>query len=406
MTEVQSVVGHSDHQVDDVLNRFIYSLYSRADGRDSSENPIAPIISEAGQIDTILRVPDRFHKNFSLIGALGNSRFSANGRDWTRRRGLTQATYAAGGTEANRISVAAAYAEALAGCDSNAPQAIQRALLAASAKIFFLAYGRIAATEPLLTFLDRARRVIKRLQYHSWLAPSAEGVSTLRAEAASLLTDFGHEMTRSPQLSSLMEELQRGGREIDDFKAVDEFLMNFLAGVETTAATLCFAIDRLGIDRRVAQRLEEEVDREECPYLECFLNETMRYFPAIPFVVRQVASDTAIDGTMHRAGQLVVLSVVGVHHDPKFWREPEIFDCSRAEFLGNNYDRRAFIPFLAGPRMCGGARLARMELTEGFKAFIRRFRVERKGDEIRFDYGVALRPNSWEQVEICRRSAR
>lgn len=44
-----------------------------------------------------------------------------------------------------------------------------------------------------------------------------------------------------------------------------------------------------------------------------------------------------------------------------------------------------------------------MELTEGFKAFIRRFKVERKGDEIKFDYGLALRPNSWERIEISKR---
>jgi cytochrome P450 len=53
--------------------------------------------------------------------------------------------------------------------------------------------------------------------------------------------------------------------------------------------------------------------------------------------------------------------------------------------------------------MCGGARLARMELIEGLKAFIRGFNVEREGDEIKFDYGLALRPNSWERMKISKR---
>jgi cytochrome P450 len=62
------------------------------------------------------------------------------------------------------------------------------------------------------------------------------------------------------------------------------------------------------------------------------------------------------------------------------------------------------IPFLSGPRMCGGAKLARMELTEGLKAFLRRFKVERQGTEITFDYGLALRPNSWQRVQISKRN--
>jgi hypothetical protein len=45
-----------------------------------------------------------------------------------------------------------------------------------------------------------------------------------------------------------------------------------------------------------------------------------------------------------------------------------------------------------------------MELSEGLKAFIRAFDVEREGDEIAFDYGLALRPNSWDRVKISKRN--
>lgn len=392
----------ADSEVDDTLNRFVYSLYARARAPAATYSA-QTVISDASQIDMILRAPDRFQKNFSLIAALGKSRFSTNGLEWQSRRDLTQGTYARAGAPGNRTVIAEAYADALADCDCDPPQAIQRALLAASTKVFLLAFARTAATDSLLTFFDRARRVIKRLQYHSWLANRPKELSYLRDEVELLIDDFGQEMSRSPQLLELLKGLQRSGAQIEEFGALDEFLMNFFAGIETTAATLSFAIDRLGVDARVQQRLLDEVDANECPYIECFLNETLRYFPAIPFVVREVASDTAIDGVQFRSGQLLTLSVVGIHHDPRHWKEPEIFDCSRTEFLTGSYDRRAFIPFLAGPRMCGGARLARMELTEGLRALIRRFTVARDGDEIKFDYGLALRPNSWDRVRIARR---
>jgi cytochrome P450 len=402
MTEVQAPAIPTDLEVDDVLNRFVYSLYVRARA-EAAWNSTQPIISDPGQIEAMLRVPDRFRKNFSLVAALGHSRFSTNALEWEWRRDLTQGTYARAGAPGNRRVVTEAYAAAFSDCDCDPPQAIQRALLTASTRIFLLAFGRTAATDSLLVFFDRARRAVKRLQYHSWRATRAEELSYLRDEVRSLIDYFGQEMTRSPQLWDLLQDLQRSGAKIEGFGALDEFLMNFFAGIETTAATLSFAIDRLGIDERVQLRLLEEVDANECPYIECFLNETLRYFPAIPFVVREVAADTTIDGVTFRSGQLLTLSVVGAHHDPRYWKEPHIFDCSRAEFLSDSYDRRAFIPFLAGPRMCGGARLARMELAEGLKAFIRRFKVERDGDEIKFDYGLALRPNSWDRVRISRR---
>jgi cytochrome P450 len=100
----------------------------------------------------------------------------------------------------------------------------------------------------------------------------------------------------------------------------------------------------------------------------------------------------------------VLVSIVGVHHHRDYWKEPHIFDTARAEFLENTYDRRAFIPFLTGPRMCGGARLARLELTEGLKAFVRLFSIERHSEEFSFDYGLAMRPNSWRHIAISRRT--
>ena len=180
--------------------------------------------------------------------------------------------------------------------------------------------------------------------------------------------------------------------------------MNFLAGIETTAATLSFAIDRLGIDPRVDARLCAEIgDGVQNPYIDCFLQETMRYFPAIPFVVREAAADTTINNVPVAKGQKIILSIVGLHHNPSYWDEPTIFDCSRAEFMSNSYNRRAFLPYLAGARMCGGAKLANLELVEGLKAFIRAFAVSGSTDQIGFEYGLALRPKSWAAISFARR---
>lgn len=391
-----------DRRISDTLNEFVYALYRLARG---GPGPLGNLVlTDAAHIDEVLRAPDRFPKNFALLRALGDSRFSTNGGNWERRRDLTHATYMRAGAPANRGLVASVFADALADCDGTDPVSMQRTLMNATMRVFLQAFGRQAKLDPLLAVLGRARTCMKRLQYHSWFAPNARALADLRRDAELVLGDFGREMAALPGLADLERHLQSEGEDIESFVARDELLMNLLAGIETTAATLCFAIDRLGIDPRVQHRIFEEVDAAQCPYLECFLNETLRYFPPVPFITREAAADTTVGSIPYRKGQVILLSIVGVHQDHKFWKEPEIFDCSRAEFLHDSYDRKAFIPFATGPRMCGGARLARLELSEGFKAFVRRFRVEREGDDIKIDYAVALRPDSWDRVSISKRA--
>jgi cytochrome P450 len=205
-------------------------------------------------------------------------------------------------------------------------------------------------------------------------------------------------------MTKLMADFRSRARDLDDFDPRAELLMNFFAGIETTAATLSFAIDRLGVDSRVQQRLYDEVDSGlQNTYINCFIQETMRYFPAIPFVLREAAAEIFLNDVRIAKGDKILLSIVGLHHNPSHWNEPEIFDCSRSEFLQRSYNRRAFLPFLAGPRMCGGANLASLELTEGLTAFVRQYTVSGSANEVGFDYGLALRPKTSRETRILRR---
>jgi cytochrome P450 len=157
--------------------------------------------------------------------------------------------------------------------------------------------------------------------------------------------------------------------------------------------------------KRAQERIHESIVRENDGgrLMDSFINETMRYFPPIPFVIREATSDVAVGDLNISGGSLILLSVVGVHHHPEFWHEPQVFDSFRAEFMEDTYDRRALIPFLAGPRICGGMKLARLEVAEGLKAFMQEFHVVRTSEEVEFDYGLALRPNSWHHLRITRR---
>jgi cytochrome P450 len=399
-----SLSGYSVTQntVETFLNGTVYQLYAQAKGEAETRLTI-PVVADADSIREILGDPARFPKRMGLVGTLGNSRFNTNGAEWEARRDLTQRLYLSAGSPQNASKISTIYHARLASCDAT-PDAIQRALMLAASEVFFGALNCQVNVDRLHHLFEQARRYVKRLQYFSWNATSASDARTLNEEASHLAREFEAEVHQSSQLRELMATFGSRAKDLHDFNPLDELLMNFFAGIETTAATLSFAIDRLGIDARVQQRLYDEILSDQGdPYLDCFVQETLRYFPTIPFVVRQATLDAVLKGTALTRGQPFLISIIGLHHDPSNWNEPDIFDCSRPEFLDNTYDRRAFLPFLAGPRMCGGARLAKMELNEGLKAFMRRFSVKGGTDEVGFDYGLALRPRTPAGFLISRR---
>ena len=397
-------------RIDTVLNDVVYALFARCGPQAAASTGGAvgslgriPVFDHPADVDQIVKAPGVFRKNFSFISTLGDSRFSANDEEWVVRRDITQGNYLDAARPARQSEIAETYSEAIAHCDASLP-GIQAALFVASMKIFYRAFGLSADVAPTVLLLDRARSVLRRLQYHSWVAPSAEERDSSRQEAQAIIRDFRGHLMADSRSAAIMERFAEAGQPIEGFSPIEEFVINLFAGVETTVATSLWVVDRLAANDEVQRRIFLEVDAGgETPYTDCFINETMRYFPPIPFLIREAAVDTRVGERNLPVRQLLLLSIVGVHHHPEFWQDPETFDSRRPEFMEDRFDRRAFIPFLAGPRMCGGARLGRMEVKEAVRGLVRQCVYERADSIIRFDYGLALRPASGSSVDVGRR---
>jgi cytochrome P450 len=393
-------------QIEDVLNSIVYALYAQSGQQDASENRIGnlEVFSHPDAVDQIVKAPVLFRKNFSMISALGQSRFNTNDENWAIRREITQDAYLAAARPAQQNPVSEVYTASLSQSDASLA-GIQKALFSASLTIFYRAFGLVADIGPTLTLIDRVRDVLRRLQYFSWVAPTISERERAVHDARQVVTDFAGQLAAEPGGAAVMARFSEKAREIEGFSPVEEFVMNVFAGVETTVATVLWVIDRLGANEKVQQRVQNEIDtgKTDTPYTDCIVNETMRYLPPIPFLVREVGAETALDGRQLRTGQLILISVVGVHQHPAFWTDPKTFDASRREFIEDTYDRRAFIPFLTGPRMCGGARLGRLEVKEAVRAVVGQFSFSRADNVIRFDYGLALRPAAGSSVGVERR---
>ncbi|RUT94896.1 cytochrome P450 [Mesorhizobium sp. M7A.T.Ca.TU.009.02.1.1] len=305
---------------------------------------------------------------------------------------------------AQQYPMAELYTAVLAESDPTLPS-IQQALFSASMTIFYRAFGLVPDMDATLLLLDRVRDVLRRLQYYSWVSPTSSERANVIQEARTMVADFTSLLMADPRAAAEMDRFRGMASDLEGFSPVEEFVMNFFAGVETTVTTALWVIDRLGANQQVQERIHAEVlsGEAQTPYTDCMINETMRYFPPIPFLTREVGADTVLDGQKLYAGQLIMVSIVGVHQHPAFWSNPRVFDASRKEFIENSFDRRAFIPFLTGPRMCGGARLGRLEIREAVLAIVRQFAFSRADDVIRFDYALALRPAQGSSVSVSRR---
>ncbi|MDG4896840.1 MAG: cytochrome P450 [Mesorhizobium sp.] len=392
--------------IEGFLNNLAYALFAQSGHIAPGPREIGNLVvfDHPDAVDRIAKAPALFRKNFSLISALGFSRFNTNDQEWATRRAITQDVYLAAAKPAQQQSVSAIFANCLAECETSLA-GIQYALFAGALTIFYRAFGLAAQRHLTAGLIDRTREVLRRLQYYSWVTPTDVERNSVIGDARAVIAEFGKQLMADPRSAAEMGRFSEKSGSIDGFSPIEEFVMNLFAGVETTVTTVLWVIDRLGANQKVQERIHDEITsgKADAPFTDCFINETMRYFPPIPFLTREARDDAEICGVPLRTGQLIMLSIVGVHQHPEFWDNPRTFDASRKEFIDNSYDRRAFIPFLTGPRMCGGARLGRMEVEQAVRAVVRQFAFARTDDIIRFDYALALRPASGMAVTVSRR---
>ncbi|MFD7491118.1 cytochrome P450 [Streptomyces sp. NPDC059832] len=178
-------------------------------------------------------------------------------------------------------------------------------------------------------------------------------------------------------LSALVaaRDLEDGGRGMTDAEISDTILTVFLAGTETTASTLAWALDLLARHPEIEQRLHTEVDtvlrgnpasHADLPRLELterIITETLRLYPSAWFLTRTVTHDTHLGGHPLPAGTSVAYSPYLIHHRPDLHTDPETFDPDRWDPQRPQAPRNAFIPFATGARKCIGNTFAMTEAT-------------------------------------------
>jgi cytochrome P450 len=387
------------------VDEIVAKLFLRAWQGQTQPQPLGrmQMVSDPVEAVDLLSRPDAFAKCYSFLSQLGRSRFDTDGDDWAGRRDLTQPLYREAARTANRAVLDAAYSRWLTD-DALQSGGIERALLAASAEVFLHALGGQSDTGPIADWLISLRSTAILAQHLAMFDPDPTQFAELQRRVAELRGQLRAMLVTDHRL------MQHLGARLDPFDQTFDLLgevtLNLFAGTETTVASICWALGILARRPEVLKRVATDLQRSgpDARSLTHFIQEAMRYCPPVPLLVRIVTNpDETLAGRSVPQGQMIALSIVGLHHNRQLWSQPDRFDARRAAFVDNTYHRRAYLPFSAGPRVCGGIGLARAEIAIALSHVLTRYRIVPVKTPIRYEYSLTLRPLGTSRLRFEKR---
>ena len=180
--------------------------------------------------------------------------------------------------------------------------------------------------------------------------------------------------TRTDVLSRLIRARGEEGDALTDEELRDQLVTLLLAGHETTATALAWALYELGRDAALLARTTAAADDGDDVWLEAVLKESMRLHPVIPMVVRTLTAPATIGGIDLPAGVTVGPSILIAHARPENHPEPDVFRPER--FVGSNPPPNTWIPFGGGVRRCIGAGFSLMEGVVVLRELLTAYSIE------------------------------
>ncbi len=178
----------------------------------------------------------------------------------------------------------------------------------------------------------------------------------------------------------------------DHAQVQDEIKQYLWAGTETTALTLGWTLYLLTRHPEAANRIRLEgeqvygacdptaADVERLNFTRSVMLEALRLYPPAWALIRTAVGEDEISGHKIKAGDRIVLCPYVLHHNPKYWDDPEAFRPER--FEPGRIKKRvkySYVPFGAGKRFCLGGQLSQIETILALSQLLRRFRPEYVG---------------------------
>jgi len=414
-------------------------------------HPIA-VVSDSAAIQRILvQRPQGFRRTRrleSVANEMGlRGVFAAEGEDWRRQRRIVVAAL-------NRHKLAdffpklALIAARLqrrweGAADRGEPVDLCRDLMRFTVDVTMqLAFGVDANTletpGPVIQrHLDKVFPVLHRrtnapITYWRWFRLPSDraldrALEAIEAEVGGMVRAARERMVADPErepvdfLEAILAAAADEGSGISDADIFANAGTLLLAGEDTTANSLAWAVHyftqypdlferaRGEVDSAVAPApaMEDLEQANRLPFLDAFCNEVMRLKPVAPMHVAEPLADTEMLGCLIPRGTPIMMLLRHAATREEHFGGGDRFDPERwlAKREGCPHDRRAFLPFGGGPRLCPGRNLALLEIRAVLAMLCRNFDLEPvgQGKEVREHLAFTMMPAGL-KVRLKRRA--
>ncbi|KAF5289538.1 hypothetical protein FQA39_LY15046 [Lamprigera yunnana] len=161
----------------------------------------------------------------------------------------------------------------------------------------------------------------------------------------------------------------------------------FVAGFETSTNALTFCLYEISMNLEIQEKLRKEIflvltkydvlnyeSLLEMKYMDQVISETLRKYPPLMYISRTCVKDYCIPNTntVLPKGTPVDFSILGLHHNPNYYAEPEKFDPERFSKT-SKHDSYVYLPFGGGPRKCIGMQLGLMNMKTALTMLLSKF---------------------------------
>ena len=209
-------------------------------------------------------------------------------------------------------------------------------------------------------------------------------------------------------LGRMMTARYEDGSRMQDEDIRDELITILLAGHETTATALAWALYELGRHPAELKKLRAEIANlgpdpdpgivVKLPYLSAVCNETMRLHTLLPEVARVLTSPFKFFNYTLPPGAYVLVSIMSIHHDKALYPNPDQFIPDR--FVGRTYSPFEFLPFGGGHRRCLGAGLSDYEMRIVLAEIVTHWEFEPAAVEQDIRHDLAMGPKNGVPLHI------
>jgi len=228
-------------------------------------------------------------------------------------------------------------------------------------------------------------------------------------EARDLLNTIIEERIRSDEekddlLDMLLKARYEDGTAMSRDQLIDEVLILFTAGHETTANALSFTLFLLAKNPEIQQKAFEnvaQVDLDGKDYLEQIISlsyikqcveEGMRLYPPAYYIDRMTIEEDQLGQHTIPKDTMILLAVYELHRDTNFWDNPDVFQPERFNPKHKKDFSNYYYPFGAGPRMCVGNNFAMYEMVLVVAEILKKYLIQTETKEVELDPLISLRP--------------